>query len=202
MNCAEIEILLCDYVDGALRPEDRTVLESHLAGCPACRQLADDVIGITAFVERVPHADPPPELLTRILHQAPIGRQSPAEHVPGQPAPSCAKRLFGGFVQTFLQPRYVMGMAMTILSFSMLARFAHIEPRQLRPSDLDPVKVWQGIDDHSHRIYDRAMKYYDNLRLVIEIQTRLKELNDQDLPQGAAGQAPQSPPAANIRGQQ
>jgi hypothetical protein len=73
-----------------------------------------------------------------------------------------------------------MGMAMTILSFSMLARFAHIEPRQLRPSDLDPVKVWQGIDDHSHRVYDRAMKYYDNLRLVIEIQSRLREWSDQE----------------------
>jgi hypothetical protein len=94
----------------------------------------------------------------------------------------------GGFVQGWLQPRYVMGMAMTILSFSMLARFAHIEPRQLRPSDLDPVKVWQGIDDHSHRVYDRAMKYYDNLRLVIEIQSRLKEWTDQDAaaqPRGA-----------------
>ena len=87
---------------------------------------------------------------------------------------------FGGFVQGVLQPRYVMGMAMTILSFSMLANFAHIEPRQLRPADLDPVKVWQGIDDRTHRIWDRTMKYYDNLRLVIEIQSRLKEWTDQD----------------------
>lgn len=202
MKCAEIEILLCDYVDGTLRPEDRTALESHLAGCDACKQLADEVVGVTAFIEHVPHADPPPELLTRILHQAPIGHQSASERVPGDPAPSWAKRLFGGFVQNFLQPRYVMGMAMTILSFSMLARFAHIEPRQLRASDLDPVKVWQGIDDHSHRIYDRTMKYYDNLRLVIEIQTRLKELNDTDSPQVAAGEAPHGRPAASPRGQQ
>lgn len=202
MKCADIEILLCDYVDGALRSEERAALESHLAGCAACRELATDVIGVTAFIEHVPHADPPPELLTRILHQAPSGRPSAAERAPGDPAPSWTRRLFGGFVQNFLQPRYVMGMAMTILSFSMLARFAHIEPRQLRPSDLDPVKVWQGIDDHSHRIYDRAMKYYDNLRLVIEIQTRLKELNDTDSPQVAAGEAPRSRPAASPRGQQ
>jgi len=118
--------------------------------------------------------------MTRILHHAPIGRGAGAERLPSDPRPSWAKRLFGGFFQSWLQPRYVMGMAMTILSFSMLARFAHIEPRQLRPADLDPVKVWQGIDDHSHRVYDRAMKYYDNLRLVIEIQSRLREWTDQD----------------------
>jgi hypothetical protein len=177
MTCAELEILLCDYVDGTLRAEEKTALESHLSGCPACKQLAEDIVGVTAFFERVPQAEPPAELLTRILHHAPMGAAI-AERLPSDPSPSWAKRIFGGFFQGWLQPRYVMGMAMTILSFSMLARFAHIEPRQLRPADLDPVKVWQGIDDHSHRVYDRAMKYYDNLKLVIEIQSRLKEWTD------------------------
>jgi anti-sigma factor RsiW len=180
MTCAELEILLCDYVDQTLRAEEKTALESHLSGCAACRLLAEDVAGVTAFIERVPQAEPPAELLTRIAHQAPRGRQASSEK---------ARGWFGGLFQSVLQPRYVMGMAMTILSFSMLARFAHIEPRQLRASDLDPVKVWQAIDDHSHRVYDRAMKYYDNLRLVIEIQSRLKEWTDQDASQGGVQQA-------------
>jgi Putative zinc-finger len=187
MTCAELEILLCDYVDGTLHGESRIALESHLAGCANCTQLAQDVAGATAFMGRVAEVDPPAELMTRILHYAPAGRRaSVAEHASS--SPSWAKRLLGGFVQSVLQPRYVMGMAMTILSFSMLARFAHIDPRQLRPSDLDPVKVWQGIDDRSHRVWDRTMKYYDNLRLVIEIQSRLKEWTDQD-PGAAPGAA-------------
>jgi hypothetical protein len=178
MTCAELEILLCDYVDGTLHAAERTALENHLSGCVACQQLAEDVAGVTAFFERVPTVEPPAELMTRILHHAPLGRGTVAEPVASDSRVSWWKRFFG--FQSWLQPRYVMGMAMTILSFSMLARFAHIEPRQLRPSDLDPVKVWQGIDDHSHRVYDRAMKYYDNLRLVIEIQSRLREWTDQD----------------------
>ena len=186
MTCAELEILLCDYVDGTLRAEEKTALESHLTGCAACKQLTEDVMGVTAFFERVPQAEPPAELLTRILHHAPMGPGAVAERLPSDPSPSWAKRMFGGLFQSWLQPRYVMGMAMTILSFSMLARFAHIEPRQLRPSDLDPVKVWQGIDDHSHRVYDRAMKYYDNLKLVIEIQSRLKEWTDDPSQNGTA----------------
>ncbi len=188
MTCAELEILLCDYVDGTLHAEEKAALESHLVGCAACTQLARDVAGVTAFIERVPQVDPPAELMTRILHNAPTGRRAAAEERTSSSSPSWAKRLFGGFVQSALQPRYVMGMAMTILSFSMLARFAHIEPRQLRPADLDPVKVWQGIDDRSHRVWDRTRKYYDNLRLVIEIQSRLKEWTDQ--------------PGANERGSQ
>ncbi len=174
MTCAELEILLCDYVDGTLRPEERAALESHLAGCAACARLAADVSGVTAFIETAAIVDPPAELVTRILHQIPDGRQKQTERR------SWWSRLFGGWVHGILQPRYVMGMAMTILSFSMLARFAHIPDRPLRPSDLDPVKAWQSIDDRGHRIWDHAMKYYDNLRLVIEIQSRLKEWTDQE----------------------
>jgi anti-sigma factor RsiW len=183
MTCAELEILLCDYVDGTLHASERTALESHLAGCAACKQLAEDVAGVTAFMGRAADVNPPAELMTRILHYAPSGRRAAnraANEERNSLSPSWIKRLFGGFVQSVLQPRYVMGMAMTILSFSMLARFAHIDPRQLRPADLDPVKVWQGIDDRSHRVWDRTMKYYDNLKLVIEVQSRLKEWTDQD----------------------
>jgi len=196
MTCAELEILLCDYVDGTLRAEQRTALETHLSGCAACTQLTADVQGVTAFIERVAEADPPAELMTRILHYAPTGRRASAEERASL-SPSWAKRLFGGFVHSVLQPRYVMGMAMTILSFSMLARFAHIEPRQLRSADLDPVKVWQGIDDRSHRVWDRSMKYYDNLKLVIEIQSRLKEWTDQD-----PGAGTKTGTGANERGSQ
>jgi len=203
MTCAELEILLCDYVDGTLHVEQRTALESHLSGCPACTQLAEDVQGVTAFIERVPEVRPPSELMTRILHYAPTGRRAVAEERASAARfwneRPWSKRLFGGFVQSVLQPRYVMGMAMTILSFSMLARFAHIEPRQLRPADLDPVKVWQGIDDRSHRVWDRTMKYYDNLKLVIEIQSRLKEWTDQD-PAGASPRTGGQP--ASERGSQ
>jgi len=185
MNCPEVEILLCDYFDGTLPHAQGIALEEHLAVCSACAELARDVEGATAFLDAVPVADPPAELLTRILHQAPRGAQKSEERVPWW------RKLFGGWVENVLQPRYAMGMAMTVLSLAMLARFAHIEPRPLRASDLDPARVWQSIDDHSHRVWDRTMKYYDNLRLVIEIQSRLKEWSDQEQTAGVSGPASQ-----------
>ncbi len=178
MTCAELEILLCDYVDGTLRGAEKSALESHLAECSACAELAKDVAGVTAFIDTVAIAEPPAELLTRILHEIPTGRQKTER-------PSWWRNLFGGWVNTVLSPRYAMGMAMTVLSFSMIAKFAHIEPRKLTQADLDPVKIWAVVDDRAHRSWDRAVKYYDNLRLVIEIQSRLKEWTDQDASQVA-----------------
>jgi len=186
MTCPEVEILLCDYLEGTLPHRQGIELEEHLAACSACAELARDVEAATAFLDAVPAAEPPAELLTRILHQAPRGAQTSEERPPWW------RRLFGGWVEGVLQPRYAMGMAMTVLSLAMLARFAHIEPRPLRASDLDPARVWQSIDDHSHRVWDRTMKYYDNLRLVIEIQSRLKEWSDQEQTGGAGVSQPAS----------
>jgi hypothetical protein len=194
MTCAELEILLCDYLDGTLPHPQGIALEEHLAECSACAQLAADVEGAAEFLEKVPAADPPAELLTRIVHQAPRGPQRSNQ------GPSWWRKLFSGWVEGVLQPRYAMGMAMTVLSLAMLARFAHIEPRPLRASDLDPARVWQSIDDHSHRVWDRAMKYYDNLRLVIEIQSRLKEWSDQEQTAEASQPAQQQQSGATEKG--
>ena len=59
-----------------------------------------------------------------------------------------------------------MGMAMTILFFAMLGHFSGIEVRQLKPSDLDPVKVWMAAEDRVQRGWERTVKYYENLRVV------------------------------------
>ena len=40
MNCAEIEVLICDYVDGTLAPDQKSALERHLSACSACAELA------------------------------------------------------------------------------------------------------------------------------------------------------------------
>jgi anti-sigma factor RsiW len=169
MNCGEVDILLCDYVDGTLHGAQKSALEAHLAECAACSELARDSAGVVSFIERTAEVEPPAELLTRILHQVPAVARKP-----------WWQRVFGPWFERILQPRYVMGMAMTMVSFSMLAQFAGIRPRQLRPADLDPVKIWAAADDRVQRTWDRAVKYYDNLRWVIELQSRLQDFTEQE----------------------
>lgn len=181
MTCAELESLLCDYVDGTLSAQNRTVVEAHLSSCDACAELVRDASRAVAFMERAAVVDPPPELLTRILYQIPR-------------TPQRAKwlgRIYSRWLAPVLQPRYVMGFAMTVLSFSMLGRLAGIQPRQLRAADLDPVKVWQTLDDRIHRAWARAVKHYENLRLVYEVQTSLREWTQQE--DQASGTQPGTP---------
>jgi anti-sigma factor RsiW len=69
MTCADLEILLADYVDGTLHGEQKSAVESHLAQCDGCAELARDASGAVAFMERASNVEAPPELVTRILYE-------------------------------------------------------------------------------------------------------------------------------------
>jgi hypothetical protein len=169
MNCADAELLICDYA--TLASAERFELERHIAQCPACAELARDSAAALAFMERAADVEPPQELITRILHDPPW--------IKSARKPKSAHGWLAGILSPILQPRFAMGMAMTILSLSMLARF--VAPvRQLRPSDLEPAKVWATLDDNAHRAWARTVKYYENLKVVYQIQTMLRDWQQQD----------------------
>ena len=185
MNCADVEILLAEYVDGTLRGDAASALEAHLTGCTACAELARDSAAAVAFMERAAVTEAPPELVTRILFELTAG---PSRAVI---KPSLVRRLFGRWLEPVLQPRFAMGMAMTVLSFAMIGRFTNV--RQLTPSDLDPVKVWTAAEDRVVRWYNRGVKYYESLRVVYEIQTRLKEWAEEQPAPPQAGTSKTAP---------
>ncbi|MGA2133354.1 MAG: zf-HC2 domain-containing protein [Bryobacteraceae bacterium] len=170
MTCAELEILICDYVDGTLGPDARAALDEHLAGCANCAELARDAAAAAGFIARATEVEPPPELITRLLFNAPwVHAKTPG---------SGARRWFGKLLHPVLQPRFAMGMAMTILSFAMLARFV-TPARQLRPADLSPSVVWAGLEDRAYRSWQRTVKFYESLKVVYQIQTKLHDWQQQ-----------------------
>ena len=173
MTCSELDILLCDYLDGTLSPEDARSVETHLESCSACAELAKDARLAMAFMERAAEAEPPPQLMTRILHETASGRYGRLGR------PSGIRSWFDRALGWVLQPRLVMGMALTIFSFSMMARCPGISPRQLRAGDMDPKKIWAALDDQAHRTWERSLKFYENIKVVYEIQSRLKDWTDQ-----------------------
>jgi anti-sigma factor RsiW len=173
MTCAQLEIALCDYLDGTLASAEKAEVEQHLSLCAACAELARDAGAAIAFMERVADVEPPPELVTRMFAIAGT-REARA---------SLVRTGFRGWIRNLmhpmLQPRMVMGLSLTILFFGMMARCAGIPERRLSAADLDPARVWAGLDDRVHRVWERSVKFYENLRFVYQIQSRLREWREQ-----------------------
>jgi len=76
---------LHDYVDGALGDDRRAMIEQHLAGCPACRDLVDRVTALGAEVAAAPRAMEPPDDLWPAI-RAEIVRRSQGAGTPGDRA--------------------------------------------------------------------------------------------------------------------
>ncbi|MGD0774966.1 MAG: zf-HC2 domain-containing protein [Candidatus Solibacter sp.] len=174
MNCAELEELICDYVDGTLTADRKAEVERHLEACPACAEVARDSAAAVAFMARAADVEPPPQLITRILFDAPWTRKAPAK----------SRGWLSTLLAPIMQPRFAMGMAMTILSFSILSRFVPMQ--QLKAADLRPAEVWASLDDRAHRVWARSVKYYENLKVVYQIQTLLRDWQQQAEDQKAA----------------
>jgi anti-sigma factor RsiW len=150
MRCAELEILLADYLDGAVSGVEKSAVEAHLAGCAACAELARDAAGAVAFMDRAATVETPPGMVARILADDRIRLRS-----------SWTERLLGfvsRFVRGFVwQPRLAMGVAMVVLSIAMLGR------------------MWGPAENQVHRAWDRTVKQYENLPLVSAIQSQLED---------------------------
>jgi hypothetical protein len=169
MNCADYEISICDYVEGTLAPAEKAALERHLAGCPACAELVRDSSAAVAFMGRAAVVAPPPELITRILFEAPW--------TAGKAKPAVWRKWLAGASLPILQPRFAMGMAMTILSLAMLWRTAG--PAPLSARDLRPARIWAALEDRGAYAWGRTVKFYENLKFVYQIQSTLRQWQQQ-----------------------
>ncbi|MEO8100192.1 MAG: zf-HC2 domain-containing protein [Acidobacteriota bacterium] len=171
LTCADVEIRLADYVDQNLQDREVSELKAHFATCQACTELAADAAEAVAFMERSAAVEPPPELVNKILFEIGNGPRR------GMVKPTLGRRLFGNvfgkWLEPVLQPRFAMGMAMTMLSFGMLLRFEGV--RELTAADLNPVNVWAVTEDKVVRLWDRGVKHYQSLKVVFEIQSRYQE---------------------------
>ena len=66
MTCEMYREQIDALVDGTLGPADRAALEAHLAVCPECRELADDLRAIHRAARGLPELAPPARAWTGI----------------------------------------------------------------------------------------------------------------------------------------
>jgi anti-sigma factor RsiW len=61
VSCEQYESLIGELVDGTLDGAPRHDLEHHLAACPACTQLAEELLVVRRAARGLPPLDPPTE---------------------------------------------------------------------------------------------------------------------------------------------
>lgn len=170
MQCAEFDTLLTEAIDGVLSGPRRANFEQHKAECAACRELFSEVKAGAAWLEEMEEAAPPTTLVHNILAATSAANR---EATVAEQRPRAWARLRWQ-VRAVLAPvltlRFAMSMGMAFFSITLVLNMAQIRIRDLTPHNV------------SHTFYssqNKVRKYYENMRLVYEIESRVRDLRNQ-----------------------
>jgi hypothetical protein len=189
MQCNEFDALLTDALDGVLTGAALDRFQAHARSCQACGPLLAEVEAGRNWLKGLTEVEPPASLIANILAST-TGVDTQRLRVPlggttvraAQPRMSLhvswlehvQASLYGVFEPiwaTVRQPRFAMSFGMAFFALSVGLTVAGVKPADLRQISLRPAAI-------RHTYYNtqaRVVRYYDNVRIVYEVQSRLRE---------------------------
>jgi anti-sigma factor RsiW len=182
-SCEQVEARLSEYLDGAMGPASRTQFEGHVHDCERCGPLVADLSRLLTKLHTMEQIEPPQRLVYNILDQT-LG---PREAVTGW-------RVLFGWFRGVGSLRFAYGALSMAATFLILVSALGFNWRKPRLADLRPDVVYRNVDRQAHLIYGRGTKFVNDLRVVSEIQSRLREERElQATPDNRQQSSPEKP---------
>ncbi len=223
-HCIACEEMLADALDESLGEVDQAWFDGHIATCAECSRMLADARRGAAWLEmlKTPRPEPSARLVERILAQT-TGEASgslsaettyqprmvPAAAPIAMPAVAPANLLafrpreprFASWSPlsrsgTVFESRLAMTAAMAFFSVALTLNLTGVQLNRLHLSDLKPANL-------KHTYYAanaEAARYYDNLRVVRVMESRVEDLrqasaDDTAKPEAQPEAKPQAPAA-------
>ena len=195
MQCHEFDGLVNDALDGVLTGAKLDGFQAHARTCAACGPLLAEVEAGRNWLKDLTEVEPPVSLVTNILASTTgVDTQRLRVNVSAsQPRVGWIERAqawASGWVSevvqpiwgTVRQPRFAMSFGMAFFSLSVALSVLGVKPADLRSISLRPAAI-------RHTYYNtqaRVVRYYENIRFVYEVESRVRELKRNVVPAEAA----------------
>lgn len=167
MTHLELENLASDYMEGQLDAVQRVTVAAHLRECAPCRELIGGLERVLALTRAAEDLEPAPWLVSKIM-LATVGERKP----------TWQERL-AAFFRPSPQPRVAYAIAMAIFSLSVIVNAAGVDLRSVTAADLNPRNWFYQANRSGQLLYARAEKFYYDLRIVYEIESRFRQAQPQ-----------------------
>jgi hypothetical protein len=184
IECAEFDALVDEALEGLLSDSRRQSFDSHRRVCKVCGPMFADVEAGQRWLKTLAEAEPPAHLVHNILI-ATSGVESTRLVTRDGRATPLMERLRERWdaiftpVNAFVkQPRFAMSFGMIFFSFSLALSAAGVKPGDVAKVDLRPAALRHAYNDAQIKV----VQYYDNIRFVYEIESRLRELKRTNTP--------------------
>jgi hypothetical protein len=192
VECSEFEALLSDALDTDFRDNEgrlssalRERFEAHRRVCSICGPLFADVQAGQQWLRSLDPVEPPVHLVHNILAATSgVVSTRPQTALNGGTTPF-GERLrerwdsfFTPLAAFVRQPRFVMSFGMIFFSFSLGLSAFGVKPSDVAKVDLRPAALRHAYNDAQIKV----VKYYDNIRFVYEIESKVRELKRANTP--------------------
>jgi len=178
MQCSEFDALLGDALDLQLSGPKLEAFQAHARSCAVCGPLFTDAEQGQRWLKQLTEVEPPATLIDNIL-VATTGLDTVRRHgVTAAAQPSWLDRirdwanlLASPVVGVVRQPRFAMSFGMAFFALSVSLSLAGVKVSDVRHADLRPSAIRRSYYETSGKV----VKYYENIRFVYEIESRLRE---------------------------
>lgn len=197
LRCEDWEELLADALDGQLPAATREQFDAHGAACRVCAELlaqARQGQEWLHFLDDEPEA--PAGMVARILEKTsgaavgvPVAQGGPipvAPHVLGLPVRHVA-----------WDTRMLMTVAMAFFSIALTLNLVGIRLSDVRLADLTPASLEMTLTRGFYGAKGSLVRYYDNLRLVYEVESKMRDLRQREEMQRTSPQTVPANPQGN-----
>ena len=186
MQCTEFDALLSQAIDGTLAGERLEAFETHAGECKICGPLLQEAEAGRSWLKSLEEVEPPRELVTNILLRT-TGVVAARRHVSfADRMRGWAETIFSPIVAVARQPRFAMSFGMAFFTLSVTLSLAGVKLSDIRHIDLRPSAIRRTYYETSGRV----VKYYENIRFVYEIESRVRQFKEATAP---AEQPPEQP---------
>jgi hypothetical protein len=178
MQCNEFELLLADAIDGVLTGTGLDRFQAHARVCKACGPLFAEAEAGRNWLKGLTEVEPPASLVNNILASTTgvdTQRLRVTVRTP-QPRISWWERMQASVLEpiwaTVRQPRFAMSFGMAFFALSVGLTVAGVKPNDLRQISLRP----SAIRHTYYATQARVVHYYENVRIVYEVESRVREI--------------------------
>jgi len=184
MECSEFEALLAEALDDALSADQRLAFDAHGRSCAVCGPLLSETMEGMVALRGLAELESPKNLVHNIV-AATTGKEVAVERSGEVVKAGWLERLRRGLrpqVAGLMHSRFAASFAMAFFSLSITLTLAGVKVSDVKKVDWHPNALRKSLVLGFTNVEAKVASYYENLRLVYQVQARVREMKKTTTP--------------------
>ena len=199
-ECSQFENMLADALDGILSEEASGAFGAHAAVCPVCGPMLEEAREGMLWLEKLEDVEPPKNLVHNILAATSAAPAEEGKTAAVPAAPGWWTRIWNPVragLSGVMRPRFATSFSMAFFSLSLTLTLAGVKLKDLAQIDWHPSAIGRSIVLQYTAVESKVVRYYRNMRLVYEVESRVHEIRKNSGSEQKDQQQPAEQPKQN-----